>query len=115
MTTQKVTTFYPAPGHARRVAENRYQRDHATRIKAIAAGKIINHTIGEVDNFVRGKLSAFLEDEKSCNAKLERFLVDVDSTGIASQERTSNNSWLRFGAYKPVFTGPFCPVRKKED
>jgi hypothetical protein len=96
------------------VAENRYQRNHATRIKAVATGKIIYHTIGEVDNFVRGKLSAFIEDEKSCNAKLERFLVDVDNHSIASQTRTSDNSWLRTGAYQPIHPGPFCLVRKKK-
>jgi hypothetical protein len=90
------------------VAENRYQRDHTIQLKAIAAGKIINHTIGEVDNFVRGKLSAFLEDEKACNKKLKNFLEDVDSCSIANQEPTANNSWLYSGEYRAVYHEPFC-------
>ena len=109
MTAQKITTFFPPPGHAARVARNRYLRDHATRIKAIAAGKAIYHFIGRVDIFTRQKLSAFLEDEKACNAKLKTFLQDVDSCSIGHE------GWLREGAYRPIHPGPFCPVQKKKD
>jgi len=108
MTAQKVTTYYPPPGHAARVKRNRYLRDHAGRVRAIAAGKIICHALGEAEKITRQKLSAFIADEKLCNAKLERFLVDVDSCSIGRE------GWLRFGAYQSINPGPFCPVRKKK-
>jgi hypothetical protein len=75
----------------------------------------IGNFLWNVCKFINRKLTQFMKDEKVCNKKLERFLVDVDRSSIASQERTSDNDWLRKGAYQPVFTGPFCPLPEKRE